>query len=78
MDKNIIEGNWKRVKGALKKTWGDLTDDEIEKMKGNYDQIVGGLQKKYGYKMDEAASRVNKVLDDIAEPDRDREEGERP
>ena len=32
MNKDIINGKWKEIKGKLKQQWGELTDDEISKM----------------------------------------------
>lgn len=59
MDENILKGDWKIVKGKVKETWGDLTDDDITKIDGKKDQLMGTLQKKYGYQKDEAERRLN-------------------
>ncbi len=49
LNKNIIQGKWKEVKGKLHQQWGNITDDEVSKMKGSYEELAGILQKKYGY-----------------------------
>ena len=28
MNKNILEGKWKQLRGAVREKWGALTDDE--------------------------------------------------
>jgi uncharacterized protein YjbJ (UPF0337 family) len=63
MNKDIIKGKWKEIKGQLKQQWGDLTDDDISKMEGNYEELEGLLQKKYGYKREEAAKEIETFVD---------------
>jgi uncharacterized protein YjbJ (UPF0337 family) len=63
MNKDIIQGKWKEVKGKLKQQWGKLTDDEIDQMKGNYDELEGVLQKSYGYQKDEAKREIDEFID---------------
>lgn len=50
MNKDALEGKWKQIRGHVKETWGDLTDDELDQIAGHYDQLVGVLQEKYGYR----------------------------
>lgn len=49
MNRNIIQGKWKEMKGKVRQQWGELTDDDIAKMKGSYEELRGVLQQKYGY-----------------------------
>jgi uncharacterized protein YjbJ (UPF0337 family) len=65
MNKDQFEGSWKQVKGRLKEFWGDLTDDEIDKMSGSYDRFVGTIQEKYGKSKEEARDSVNQFLKKI-------------
>ena len=30
MNKDIIEGNWKQLKGKVQQQWGKLTDDDFD------------------------------------------------
>jgi uncharacterized protein YjbJ (UPF0337 family) len=34
MDWNRVEGNWKQVKGKVREKWGQLTDDDLDKIAG--------------------------------------------
>lgn len=62
MNKDIFEGKWEEIKGRMKKTWGKLTDDELDEIEGNHQEIYGKLQKHYGYTREE----VNKALEDFS------------
>lgn len=58
MNVDIFAGKWKQLRGRVKQTWGDLTDEELDKIEGSYDRFVGLLQEKYGYTRAEAESRI--------------------
>lgn len=59
MDWNIIEGNWKQLKGKALENWGKLTDDELDEAAGNREQLIGKIQEKYGIAKDEAEKQVD-------------------
>jgi len=48
MNKDQFNGKWRQLRGAVKKQWGKLTDDELDQMAGDYDQLVGKIQERYG------------------------------
>lgn len=62
MNKDILGGMWKQVKGRVKESWGELTDDEIEQIEGKRDVLAGKLQEKYGYSKMEAESEIDSFL----------------
>jgi len=62
MNKDILEGNWKQLRGAIREKWGELTDDELEQIAGKRDKLVGSLQKRYGYSRDEASRQIDDFL----------------
>ena len=62
LNKDIIEGKWKEVKGEILRTWGELTSDEVDKAKGDLTVLAGRLQKKYGYAKSEVQSRLNEIV----------------
>ncbi len=43
-----LKGNWNIVKGKLKQTYGNLTDDDLTYVEGKEDELVGRLQKRLG------------------------------
>jgi uncharacterized protein YjbJ (UPF0337 family) len=63
MNKDIIQGKWKEIKGNIKQHWGRLTDDEIANLNGSYEELEGLLQKKYGYEKDRTEQEIDSFLD---------------
>ncbi|HEX4884327.1 MAG TPA: CsbD family protein [Casimicrobiaceae bacterium] len=60
MNWDRIEGNWKQLKGKIKEQWGELTDDDIDRIAGRKDQLAGHLQETYGIGKDEAEAQIDK------------------
>lgn len=63
MNKDVIQGKWKEIKGELQKSWGNITDDEWEKTKGDSTAIAGLLQQKYGFAKEDASKKVSGLMD---------------
>jgi uncharacterized protein YjbJ (UPF0337 family) len=64
MASNILKGQWKQLKGSVKKRWGKLTDDEVDQVEGETQKLIGLLQKKYGYAKKKAEKQVDEFLDE--------------
>jgi uncharacterized protein YjbJ (UPF0337 family) len=62
MNKDIIQGNWKELKGKVKQQWADLTDDEITRMTGTRQELEGVLQKNYGFQKDRIEKEIDSFL----------------
>jgi len=58
MNRDIIEGNWKQLKGSIKEQWGNLTDDNLDVIAGRRDKLAGKLQESYGITKDEAEKQI--------------------
>jgi uncharacterized protein YjbJ (UPF0337 family) len=65
MNKDILEGNWKQLRGQLKEWWGQLTDDELDQIEGRRDILAGKLQERYGYTRQEAEDAIEEFLDNV-------------
>lgn len=61
---DVLQGNWKQLKGQVKQWWGDLTDDDLTRIDGNRDKLVGALQERYGYDKARADAEVTRRLDE--------------
>ena len=53
MDKLQFKGTWNEVKGKIKKTYANLTDDDLKYEEGRDDEWWGRVQKKTGKAKDE-------------------------
>jgi uncharacterized protein YjbJ (UPF0337 family) len=62
MNSDVLEGMWKQVRGKVRETWGDLTDDELEEIAGKRDKLSGKLQERYGYSRMEAEAEIDRFL----------------
>ena len=60
MNKDILEGKWKQMRGQAKTWWGKLTDDDLDRAAGKFDVLAGLLQEKYGYTRQRAAEEIDK------------------
>ncbi len=60
---DIIEGNWKQLRGKVQQKWGELTDDTLDQIAGSRDQLLGKIQESYG-KTREEAERELKTWED--------------
>ena len=60
MNKDILEGQWKQIRGEAKSWWGKLTDDDLTRVAGKFDSLAGVLQEKYGYTRQQAETEIDK------------------
>lgn len=58
MNKDIIAGNWKQLKGQAQAKWGELTDDVFDVAAGDSQYLAGKLQEQYGWDRDRAENEV--------------------
>ena len=58
----MFEAKWKQLRGKAKEQWGELTDDDLDKVDGQFDQLVGVLQEKYELTRANAEAEINKFL----------------
>ena len=68
MNWDQMEGKWKQMKGAARKQWAQLTDDDLAFMAGSKEQFVGRLQERYGIAKEEAQKQADEWLQAQAEP----------
>ena len=60
----LMKANWLQLRGKAKEKWGELTDDDLEKVEGQFDQLVGTIQEKYELTRSKAEAEVNAFLTD--------------
>jgi len=59
MNREQFEGKWKQLEGRARRRWGELTDDQIERVKGRRDELVGQVQEAYGKTQEAARKEVD-------------------
>jgi uncharacterized protein YjbJ (UPF0337 family) len=60
MNSDVFAGKWKQARGQAKEWWGQLTDDDLEKVDGKLDKLIGFLQERYGYAREKAEEEINR------------------
>lgn len=64
MNWDIVEGNWKQLRGAVKEHWAKLTDDDLDHAAGMRDKLAGKLQERYGWAKNDAERKIDDYFRD--------------
>jgi uncharacterized protein YjbJ (UPF0337 family) len=56
-----LHGNWHEIKGAVKRKWGQITDQELTTAEGNVESLIGLIQRKTG----ETRDAIECFLEDL-------------
>ncbi len=62
MNRDVLMGSWRELRGKVKERWGKLTDDDLTKIEGHWDRLVGAVQKRYGYAREEAEHQIDSFV----------------
>ncbi|MGO3182221.1 MAG: CsbD family protein [Aequorivita sp.] len=60
MNEDQFKGKWNQVKGKMKQTYADLTDDDLKYADGKSDELLGRLQEKTGKTKEELKDQIDK------------------
>src|SRR5882724_10917508 len=63
MNRDVMQGKWREMKGKVKEQWGKLTDDDLDKIEGTSDQLLGLLQQRYGYAREKAEEEYKRFTE---------------
>jgi uncharacterized protein YjbJ (UPF0337 family) len=58
----LLKSQWKQLRGKAKEKWGELTDDDLDKVDGQFDQLVGVIMEKYELTRAKAEAEINSFL----------------
>jgi len=61
MNTTEMKGNWNEMKGKLKKSYAELTDNDLLYEEGREDELYGRLQQRLGKTKEE----VKKLFEDL-------------
>ena len=62
MNRDVVAGWWKQARGQAKSWWGQLTDDELDKIEGESEKLVGILQARYGWSREQAEQEIERRM----------------
>jgi uncharacterized protein YjbJ (UPF0337 family) len=62
MNNDILQGQWKQIRGKVQQKWGQLTDNDLDQINGQRTELEGTLQKKFGYTKERAAREVDDFI----------------
>jgi uncharacterized protein YjbJ (UPF0337 family) len=62
MNTDVLRGKWNQLKGKVRRQWGDLTDDDVDKIQGDSEVLLGRIQERYGRTREEAEREVDRWL----------------
>jgi len=62
MNDDIFKGKWKQLRGQVQQKWGDLTNDDLDRIQGAQSEFEGLLQERYGYTKERARQEVDNFL----------------
>lgn len=65
MNKDVLKGKWKQIRGHAREWWGELTDDELDKIGGRAEALIGLLQERYGYAKADAEKEIDRRLNEF-------------
>ncbi|WP_053970385.1 CsbD family protein [Mangrovimonas sp. ST2L15] len=60
MTNEELKGNWNQIKGKVKQSYGDLTDDDLTFAEGKFDEMLGRIQEKTGKTKEELREEIAK------------------
>ena len=64
LNEDIFEGKWTQLKGKIKQQWGDLTDDDLDRISGKREEIIGLVQERYGWERARAEEEYDRFAKD--------------
>jgi uncharacterized protein YjbJ (UPF0337 family) len=62
MNSDVLKGKWKQLRGQVQQKWGDLTNDDLDRIQGSQAEFEGVLQERYGYTKERAKQEVDNFL----------------
>lgn len=62
MNSDVFKGKWKQLRGQIQQKWGDLTDDDLDRIEGAQTEFEGVLQERYGYTKERAKQEVDAFM----------------
>lgn len=65
MNRDILSGNWKQIRGEVKRMWGNITDDDLDVIDGHRDKLAGVLQERFGWTRERTEQELDRFTTDM-------------
>lgn len=62
MNRGVLQGKWKQIRGKVREQWGQLADHDLDKIAGKREQLAGLVQEKNGYTKEKAQQGIDNIL----------------
>jgi len=62
MNRDQLEGRWEQLKGQARERWGQLSHDDLERVKGRYQTLAGAIQETYGITREAAEKEIDEFI----------------
>ncbi len=62
MSHETYKGNWNVIKGKLKQSYANLTEDDVQYAEGKEDEMLGRIQQKVGKTKQEIKDQIDSWL----------------
>ncbi|MBI3914380.1 MAG: CsbD family protein [Chloroflexi bacterium] len=65
MPVDTLQGKWTELRGKVKQRWGQITDNDLDRISGKRDELAGLLQQKYGYAKEKAEQEIDQFFKSV-------------
>lgn len=62
MNRGVLQGKWKQIRGKVREQWGQMADHDLDKIAGKREQLAGLVQENNGYTKENAEQGIKYVL----------------
>ena len=61
INQEVLDGHWNELAGLIKSKWGQVTDDELRRVKGSLQQLVGLIQERTGWAQENIETELEQL-----------------
>jgi uncharacterized protein YjbJ (UPF0337 family) len=68
MNEDILQTQWKQLRGQVKQWWSVLSESDLDKINGRREKLIDKLQERYGFSREQAMREINDRLAQLPQP----------
>ncbi len=65
MNRDILAGKWKQIRGDVKRLWGNITDNDLDRIDGHREVLAGVLQERFGWTRERTEQELERFTTDM-------------